>query len=128
MGALLAARAGLFLPLASVLDPSFGGQQIDNAFVSHFAKEFASDPVLHAQSRSPLKINIVHPPGAQHTPAKKWLTSAPIGLFMISTHYTRCNLWPFTLQFCAPRNSPPFLFTAPPSLVQGPALPFGEGA
>ncbi|CAD6893114.1 unnamed protein product [Tilletia laevis] len=88
MGALLAARAGLFLPLASVLDPSFGGQQIDNAFVSHFAKEFASDPVLHAQSRSPLKINIVHPPGAQHTPAKKWLTSAPIGLFMISTHYT----------------------------------------
>ncbi|CAD6951672.1 unnamed protein product [Tilletia controversa] len=37
MGALLAARAGLFLPLASV---SFGGQQIDNALVSRFAKEF----------------------------------------------------------------------------------------
>ncbi|KAE8217337.1 hypothetical protein CF319_g8552 [Tilletia indica] len=37
---LLSARAGLFLPLASVFDPSLGGQQIDNALVSHFAKEF----------------------------------------------------------------------------------------
>ncbi|CAD6892351.1 unnamed protein product [Tilletia laevis] len=37
---LLVARAGLFLPLASVFDPSLGGQQIDNALVSHFAKEF----------------------------------------------------------------------------------------
>ncbi|CED85582.1 Predicted membrane protein [Phaffia rhodozyma] len=27
--------------------------------------------------------------GAQYTPAKKWLTSVPIGLFLISTHYTK---------------------------------------
>jgi len=39
--------------------------------------------------------------GAQHTPAKKWLTSVPIGLFLISTHYTKYNLWLFTLNFCA---------------------------
>ncbi|KAE8219154.1 hypothetical protein CF319_g7100 [Tilletia indica] len=39
--------------------------------------------------------------GAQHTPAKKWLTSVPIGLFLISTHYTKYNLWLFSLNFCA---------------------------
>ncbi|KDN44872.1 ORMDL-domain-containing protein [Tilletiaria anomala UBC 951] len=37
--------------------------------------------------------------GAQYTPAKKWLTSVPIGLFLISTHYTRYNPWLFSLNF-----------------------------
>ncbi|CAO1620412.1 unnamed protein product [Sympodiomycopsis kandeliae] len=37
--------------------------------------------------------------GAQYTPAKKWLTSVPIGLFLISTHYTRYNLALFVLNF-----------------------------
>lgn len=39
--------------------------------------------------------------GAQYTPAKKWLTSVPIMLFLVSTHYTRYNPWLFTLNFCA---------------------------
>lgn len=39
--------------------------------------------------------------GAQYTPAKKWLTSVPIGLFLISTHYTRYNPWLFSLNFFA---------------------------
>ena len=39
--------------------------------------------------------------GAQYTPAKKWLTSVPIGLFLISTHYTRYNPWLFSLNFCS---------------------------
>lgn len=37
--------------------------------------------------------------GAQYTPAKKWLTSVPIGVFLISTHYTRYNLALFVLNF-----------------------------
>lgn len=39
--------------------------------------------------------------GAQYTPAKKWLTSVPIGLFLISTHYTRYNPLLFGLNFVA---------------------------
>ncbi|SGZ30730.1 BQ5605_C049g12447 [Microbotryum silenes-dioicae] len=37
--------------------------------------------------------------GAQHTPAKKWLTTLPIALFLVSTHYTRYDSHPafFTL-------------------------------
>ncbi|KAK0564444.1 Hsp70 protein that interacts with Zuo1p [Tilletia horrida] len=37
---LLAARAGLYLPLATLSDPKLGGQQIDDALVAYFAKEF----------------------------------------------------------------------------------------
>ncbi|ORY75709.1 putative response to unfolded-protein [Leucosporidium creatinivorum] len=37
--------------------------------------------------------------GAQYTPAKKWLTTLPIVLFLVSTHYTRYDSHPalFTL-------------------------------
>lgn len=39
--------------------------------------------------------------GAQYTPAKKWLTSVPIGLFLVSTHYTKYNPLLFGLNFSA---------------------------
>ncbi len=39
--------------------------------------------------------------GAQYTPAKKWLTSVPIGLFLVSTHYTKYNPLLFGLNFFA---------------------------
>ncbi|KAK6907797.1 hypothetical protein I203_101798 [Kwoniella mangroviensis CBS 8507] len=39
--------------------------------------------------------------GAQYTPAKKFLTSVPIGLFLISTHYTRYDYILFVLNFAA---------------------------
>ncbi|CEQ38930.1 hypothetical protein JCM21900_004856 [Sporobolomyces salmonicolor] len=41
--------------------------------------------------------------GAQYTPAKKWLTSLPIVLFLVSTHYTRYDShpWLFTLNLVA---------------------------
>ncbi|KAI9634737.1 response to unfolded-protein [Dioszegia hungarica] len=39
--------------------------------------------------------------GAHYTPAKKWLTSVPIGLFLISTHYTKYDPVLFTLNFAA---------------------------
>ncbi|WVQ65316.1 uncharacterized protein L199_003492 [Kwoniella botswanensis] len=39
--------------------------------------------------------------GAQYTPAKKFLTSVPIGLFLISTHYTKYDYILFVLNFAA---------------------------
>ncbi|GAA5994934.1 ORMDL family protein [Rhodotorula paludigena] len=41
--------------------------------------------------------------GAHYTPAKKWLTSMPILLFLLSTHYTRYDSHPalFTLNLLA---------------------------
>ncbi|OCF37280.1 hypothetical protein I316_01189 [Kwoniella heveanensis BCC8398] len=39
--------------------------------------------------------------GAQYTPSKKWLTSVPIGLFLISTHYTKYDYTLFCLNFAA---------------------------
>ncbi|KAF8076743.1 ORMDL family-domain-containing protein [Lyophyllum atratum] len=39
--------------------------------------------------------------GAQHTPAKKWLFSVPIGLFLASTHYTNYNPWLFAINITA---------------------------
>ncbi|GLB34143.1 putative ORMDL family protein [Lyophyllum shimeji] len=39
--------------------------------------------------------------GAQYTPAKKWLFSVPIGLFLASTHYTNYNPWLFAINLTA---------------------------
>ncbi|OAA68164.1 protein orm1 [Niveomyces insectorum RCEF 264] len=39
--------------------------------------------------------------GAQYTPAKKFLLSVPIVLFLLSTHYTHYDLTYFTINFCA---------------------------
>lgn len=39
--------------------------------------------------------------GAQYTPAKKFLLSVPIILFLVSTHYTRYDLWFFAINFSA---------------------------
>lgn len=37
--------------------------------------------------------------GAQYTPAKKWLTSLPIVLFLLSTHYSRYDRHPTFFTF-----------------------------
>ncbi|KAG6850197.1 hypothetical protein H0H93_016626 [Arthromyces matolae] len=39
--------------------------------------------------------------GAQYTPARKWLISVPIGLFLASTHYTNYNPWLFFINLFA---------------------------
>jgi hypothetical protein len=39
--------------------------------------------------------------GDQYTPAKKFLLSVPIGLFLVSTHYTHYDLTFFTINFLA---------------------------
>jgi len=37
--------------------------------------------------------------GAQFTPAKKYLTALPIGLFLLSTHYTHYDAFTFLVNF-----------------------------
>ncbi|KAJ6616216.1 ORMDL family-domain-containing protein [Mycena sp. CBHHK59/15] len=39
--------------------------------------------------------------GAQYTPAKKWLFSVPVVLFLASTHYTNYNPWMFAVNISA---------------------------
>ncbi|KAK0206949.1 Orm1 type endoplasmic reticulum protein [Desarmillaria ectypa] len=39
--------------------------------------------------------------GAQYTPAKKWLFSVPVMLFLASTHYTNYNPWLFAVNLTA---------------------------
>ncbi|KAG9291787.1 hypothetical protein G9A89_012072 [Geosiphon pyriformis] len=39
--------------------------------------------------------------GAQFTPAKKYLTAVPIGLFLLSTHYTHYDIFTFLVNFIA---------------------------
>ncbi|KAJ6561512.1 Orm1 type endoplasmic reticulum protein [Mycena vulgaris] len=39
--------------------------------------------------------------GAQYTPAKKWLFSVPVVLFLASTHYTNYNPWLFAVNISA---------------------------
>ncbi|KAK0243204.1 ORMDL family-domain-containing protein [Armillaria nabsnona] len=39
--------------------------------------------------------------GAQYTPAKKWLFSVPVVLFLASTHYTNYNPWLFAVNLTA---------------------------
>ncbi|KAG8947298.1 hypothetical protein FRC04_010874 [Tulasnella sp. 424] len=39
--------------------------------------------------------------GAQYTPAKKWLICLPIGLFLVSTHFTHYDPWLFAINITA---------------------------
>ena len=71
--------------------------------------------------------------GAQYTPAKKFLLSVPIVLFLLSTHYTHYDLAYFTINFLAvlaviipklpfvslPCTSPRRLFYLCPPLIVG---------
>jgi len=48
--------------------------------------------------------------GAQNTPSRKWLFSVPVGLFLLSTHYTNYNPWLFAINLSA------LIFTLVPKL------------
>jgi len=39
--------------------------------------------------------------GAQNTPSRKWLLCVPIGLFLVSTHFTSYDPWLFAINFTA---------------------------
>lgn len=57
--------------------------------------------------------------GAQYTPAKKFLLSVPIVLFLLSTHYTHYDLKYFTFNFIATLAAivPKLPFVSPPPSV-----------
>ncbi|KAG8900907.1 hypothetical protein FRB99_005676 [Tulasnella sp. 403] len=53
--------------------------------------------------------------GAQYTPAKKWLICVPIGLFLVSTHFTKYDPWQFAVNFSS------LLFILIPKLPMAPS-------
>ncbi|KAI0797019.1 ORMDL family-domain-containing protein [Abortiporus biennis] len=60
---------------------------------------FQSD--LHSGAYDDLTLWEQIDEGAQYTPAKKWLFSVPIVLFLASTHYTHYNPWLFAINLTA---------------------------
>lgn len=60
--------------------------------------------------------------GDQYTPAKKFLLSVPIGLFLLSTHYTHYDVTYFIINFLATLGVviPKLPFVGVSSLCQGP--------
>lgn len=71
---------------------------------------FQSD--LHSGAYDDLTLWEQIDEGAHYTPAKKWLFSVPIGLFLASTHYTNYNPWLFAINLTA------LLFVLLPKLPQ----------
>ncbi|KAJ1308814.1 hypothetical protein OPQ81_004502 [Rhizoctonia solani] len=59
------------------------------------------DPDLHGGAYDDLTMWEQIDQGAQYTPAKKWLFTMPIALFLLSTHFTHYNPWLFTINFIA---------------------------
>lgn len=59
--------------------------------------------------------------GAQYTPAKKFLLSVPIVLFLLSTHYTHYDLTYFTINFLAVLGVvvPKLPYVGPKPLIRG---------
>ncbi|CAA7258558.1 unnamed protein product [Cyclocybe aegerita] len=56
---------------------------------------------LHAGAYDELTMWEQIDDGAQYTPAKKWLFTVPVGLFLASTHYTNYNPWLFAINVTA---------------------------
>ncbi|CAE6513751.1 unnamed protein product [Rhizoctonia solani] len=56
-------------------------------------------PDLHGGAYDDLTMWEQIDQGAQYTPAKKWLFTMPIALFLLSTHFTHYNPWLFTINF-----------------------------
>jgi len=59
------------------------------------------DSELHGGAYDDLTLWEQIDDGAQYTPAKKWLLSVPIVLFLTSTHYTNYNPWLFAVNLTA---------------------------
>ena len=59
------------------------------------------DPDLHGGAYDDLTMWEQIDQGAQYTPAKKWLFTMPIALFLLSTHFTHYNPWVFAINFTA---------------------------
>ncbi|KAF8138879.1 ORMDL family-domain-containing protein [Boletus edulis] len=67
----------------------------------HWVTGIPFDNDLHAGAYDDLTLWEQIDDGAQYTPAKKWLVTAPILLFLASTHYTNYNPWLFAVNLAA---------------------------
>ncbi|TFL05736.1 Orm1 type endoplasmic reticulum protein [Pterulicium gracile] len=78
----------------------------------HWVTGIPFDNDLHGGAYDELTMWEQIDDGAQYTPAKKWLFSLPVGLFLASTHYTNYNPWLFAINVTA------LLFVLIPKLPQ----------
>jgi len=67
----------------------------------HWVTGMPFDSELHGGAYDDLTLWEQIDDGAQYTPAKKWLLSVPIMLFLASTHYTNYNPWLFAVNLTA---------------------------
>lgn len=67
----------------------------------HWVTGVPFDSELHGGAYDDLTMWEQIDDGAQYTPAKKWLLSVPIILFLASTHYTNYNPWTFAVNLTA---------------------------
>ncbi|EIW76294.1 Orm1 type endoplasmic reticulum protein, partial [Coniophora puteana RWD-64-598 SS2] len=67
----------------------------------HWVTGMPFDSELHGGAYDDLTLWEQIDDGAQYTPARKWLFTAPILLFLISTHYTSYDPWPFAINLTA---------------------------
>ncbi|KZP02385.1 ORMDL-domain-containing protein [Athelia psychrophila] len=67
----------------------------------HWVTGVPFDSELHGGAYDDLTMWEQIDDGAQYTPAKKWLLSVPIILFLASTHYTNYNPWTFAINLTA---------------------------
>jgi len=65
----------------------------------HYVTGIPFDPQMHGGAYDDLTLWEQIDEGAQYTPAKKWLLCVPIGLFLVSTHFTNYNPWMFAVNF-----------------------------
>jgi len=65
----------------------------------HYVTGIPFDPDLHSGAYDDLTLWEQIDEGAQYTPSKKWLLCVPIGLFLVSTHFTNYNPWMFAINF-----------------------------
>ncbi|KIJ69800.1 hypothetical protein HYDPIDRAFT_142411 [Hydnomerulius pinastri MD-312] len=67
----------------------------------HWVTGIPFDNELHGGAYDDLTLWEQIDDGAQYTPSKKWLVTAPILLFLASTHYTNYNPWLFAVNLTA---------------------------
>jgi len=69
--------------------------------VFHWATGIPFHNDLHSGAYDDLTLWEQIDEGAQYTPAKKWLITCPVMLFLLSTHYTHYDPWLFTMNLTA---------------------------
>ncbi|EPQ59194.1 Orm1 type endoplasmic reticulum protein [Gloeophyllum trabeum ATCC 11539] len=70
-------------------------------FIFHWQTGIPFDNELHGGAYDDLTLWEQIDEGAQYTPAKKWLITVPIVLFLLSTHFTQYNPWVFAINLTA---------------------------